>query len=209
MRPPTLRERQRQLREGAILDAAHELMAEQGYADMSMDALAVRVGVSKATLYQHFPSKEELAIDVIIRLMRRGEECVYSLDPSAPAISRLEESLRQGIERRAALWAARLTLLPTSVRCHPRYQAQQERLVTAFSTLVDAAKAEGDIAPELPTAVIVRLLFCLLRGDYEDLLTSGECSLADLSATLVSIIFDGIRSNKVAPQRDHGPVILD
>ncbi len=68
----SLRERQRQVREDTILDIAHELMVTQGYANMSMDDLAGKVGISKATLYQHFPSKEEVAINVIGRGMRRG-----------------------------------------------------------------------------------------------------------------------------------------
>src|SRR4028118_2171798 len=94
----TLRQRQRQLREDAILDAAHELMVSQGYAEMSMDDLAAQVGISKATLYQHFASKEELAVNVIVRGMRQGEEFIANLDPAVPAIQRLEQVMRNGIE---------------------------------------------------------------------------------------------------------------
>ena len=68
----SLRERQRQVREDTILDIAHELMVTRGYANTSMDDHAGQVGISKATLYQHFPSKEELAITVIGRGTRRG-----------------------------------------------------------------------------------------------------------------------------------------
>ena len=41
-----------------ILDAGRELFMTQGYADTSMDQVTAKSGVSKATVYNHFPSKE-------------------------------------------------------------------------------------------------------------------------------------------------------
>jgi AcrR family transcriptional regulator len=43
-----------------ILEAASELFEQQGYAGTSIRDLAVRVGMTKAALYYHFPSKEEV-----------------------------------------------------------------------------------------------------------------------------------------------------
>lgn len=43
-----------------ILDAARELFLAHGYGAVSMDTVARRAGVSKATLYAHFTSKDEL-----------------------------------------------------------------------------------------------------------------------------------------------------
>ncbi|MBD0271414.1 MAG: TetR/AcrR family transcriptional regulator [Acetobacteraceae bacterium] len=44
----------------AVLDAAAELFLAQGFAAVSMDAVARHAGVSKATLYAHFPGKDAL-----------------------------------------------------------------------------------------------------------------------------------------------------
>src|SRR5215217_4650027 len=44
----------------AILDAAGKLFLAQGFAAVSMDAVAREAGVSKATLYAHFPGKDAL-----------------------------------------------------------------------------------------------------------------------------------------------------
>ena len=49
----------------AILDAASELLLEQGLHAMSMDEVAERAGVSKATIYRWWASKEILAIDAL------------------------------------------------------------------------------------------------------------------------------------------------
>jgi AcrR family transcriptional regulator len=43
-----------------ILQAAYRIFLDQGYGVASMDAIAREAGVSKATLYAHFTSKEEL-----------------------------------------------------------------------------------------------------------------------------------------------------
>jgi AcrR family transcriptional regulator len=46
--------------DGAILIAARELLAEVGYAQVTMDATAARAGTSKAAIYRRYKSKAEL-----------------------------------------------------------------------------------------------------------------------------------------------------
>lgn len=189
-----MRERQRQVREDAILDAAHELMVARGYAEMSMDDVAAHVGISKATLYQHFPSKEELVIHVIVRAMRRGEEFIHAQDPALPAIVRLERVMQNAIEDRASIRSEQPMLMPPSLHQHPLYQEQATRSRAALAMLVDAAKEQGDIDPQLATPIIVRVLVSGIREtSYGDLLASGACSPSQLSRTLVTIMFNGIR----------------
>ena len=49
----------------AILKAAAELLLVQGLSAVSMDAVAERAGVSKATIYRWWPTKETLALDAL------------------------------------------------------------------------------------------------------------------------------------------------
>jgi AcrR family transcriptional regulator len=49
----------------AILAAAGDLLLEHGLEAVSMDAIAERAGVSKATIYRWWPTKETLAIDAL------------------------------------------------------------------------------------------------------------------------------------------------
>lgn len=51
----------------AVLDAAHGCFLEHGYANTSMDMVAARAGVSKATIYAHFASKDVLFGAIICR----------------------------------------------------------------------------------------------------------------------------------------------
>ena len=49
----------------SIVDAAKDLFVSQGYGAVSMDAIARAAGVSKATLYAHFASKDRLFASII------------------------------------------------------------------------------------------------------------------------------------------------
>jgi AcrR family transcriptional regulator len=48
-----------------VLDAATKLFADQGIDATSMDGIAAASGVSKATIYKHWPDKDKLALEVL------------------------------------------------------------------------------------------------------------------------------------------------
>ena len=54
----------------ALLDVTLELAGEVGINGMSMDDLAQRAGVSKATIYRRWPSKERLVLDALNHALR-------------------------------------------------------------------------------------------------------------------------------------------
>lgn len=54
----------------ALLDATLQLAGEVGINGMSMDDLAQRAGVSKATIYRRWPSKEALVLDALASAIR-------------------------------------------------------------------------------------------------------------------------------------------
>lgn len=49
----------------AVLDAAADLLLSRGLSSVSMDEVAERAGVSKATIYRWWPTKETLALDAL------------------------------------------------------------------------------------------------------------------------------------------------
>src|SRR4029079_3096341 len=65
-RSPALRGRRmrtrlpRAERERQMLETAHALFAERGYAEVTMDEVAAAVGVTKPLLYNYFGNKERL-----------------------------------------------------------------------------------------------------------------------------------------------------
>jgi TetR/AcrR family transcriptional regulator, mexJK operon transcriptional repressor len=71
--PPGIKARQ-------ILGAAKRLFMEQGYGPVSMDAIAREAGVSKATLYAHFASKQDLFAAIIRGECRRHGQALAPPD---------------------------------------------------------------------------------------------------------------------------------
>jgi len=85
----------------AILKVAAEVFQELGYERTSMSEICVRVGGSKATLYNYFPSKEELFYEVVnIPVGAEFESVCRAIDPSAEDIT---VSLRSFGERLLSL----------------------------------------------------------------------------------------------------------
>jgi AcrR family transcriptional regulator len=78
----------------AILDAAERLLAHYGYKKMTMDDLAREAGIGKGTTYLHFPSKAEVALCTIDRIVDRLLRCLRALaDSDEPASERLRQML--------------------------------------------------------------------------------------------------------------------
>ncbi len=52
--------------DGAIAAAARELLAEQGYAQLTVDAVAARAGVGKAAIYRRHATKQEMIFAAVM-----------------------------------------------------------------------------------------------------------------------------------------------
>jgi AcrR family transcriptional regulator len=62
---PTRTRLSRGERHGLILESATEVFGTRGYHNVSMDDIAEQAGISKALVYQHFDSKDELYLAVM------------------------------------------------------------------------------------------------------------------------------------------------
>ncbi|GAA1106570.1 TetR/AcrR family transcriptional regulator [Nocardiopsis composta] len=70
-----------------IRETALELFAQQGFSDTSLRQIAERLQITKAALYYHFPSKQELLAEVVKPFLEEGEALLAAAeaapDPSA------------------------------------------------------------------------------------------------------------------------------
>jgi TetR/AcrR family transcriptional regulator of autoinduction and epiphytic fitness len=91
-RPARLTERKRQ----AILEAAIAEFRSQGFDATSMDRIAASAGVSKRTVYNHFPSKDALFAEILQRLWQRSAEMLsVPYRPDRPLREQLLQLLQQ------------------------------------------------------------------------------------------------------------------
>jgi AcrR family transcriptional regulator len=82
-------------RRAAILDAALEVFSGRGYHAASIDEIASQAGISKALIYEHFPSKKDLHASL---LERHVQEIFERLAQSAATPDPGEVRLRAGVD---------------------------------------------------------------------------------------------------------------
>ena len=91
---------------------------------MTMDELAAQVGITKVTLYQHFPSKEALAAGIAVDQMQSVEATLRPIyEADGPALERLTAVLRHSLEQQAPKWVANLPPNARFVAQNPASQA--------------------------------------------------------------------------------------
>lgn len=83
-----------------IQDVALELFAEQGYEKTSLREIAERLDVTKAALYYHFKTKEEILVSLFESLTRPMEELIewgrrqpHTLETKQEIVRRYDQAL--------------------------------------------------------------------------------------------------------------------
>ena len=173
-----------------ILDAALEAFLAMGYGAVSMDAIAARAGVSKATIYTRFPGKEQLFAAVVSRecdaCARRMSvaECSPALDlPST--LRRVAQELMDMITLPRNLAILRLVIAE-----EPRFPelgtafyesgpAEMLRNLTGFLT---REHERGQLHID-DAAVAAQHLVSLLRGDIQLRALLGAGDVSDAART--------------------------
>lgn len=67
-----------------IVDVSLELFGEVGYFNTSVDAIAKAAGISRATLYQYFPSKDEIFLELLDECGRALFRVARRIGPLGP-----------------------------------------------------------------------------------------------------------------------------
>lgn len=190
--PRDFRARQRAVREDAILTAAAELVATAGYDAMSTDDVAARVGISKRTLYDHFPSKELLVVRVVTSGMEKVLRAFDAVDPSLPAIDRLTEALRIAVRHRLSLWGWGHPLPRSTLEQYDDYMRLRRAAATRVGALLEEGKRQGSIVRDVPTPILARLLLQWFSADLGGIVQMSGLSEAEVADVIVRVILRGV-----------------
>ena len=129
----------------AILDAMERLLVRYGYKKTTMDDLAREVGIGKGSIYLHFPSKEEVALCSIDRIVDRLQHRLREIAGSSAGVDeRLREMLRTRVLFRfdsVRDYSQGLDDLFESLR--PAYMARRHRYFEAEREIFAQILVEG------------------------------------------------------------------
>jgi AcrR family transcriptional regulator len=175
----------------AILDATLHLVGEVGLGGLTMDAVAAQAGVSKATIYRRWASKESLVLDAWMACFT---------DDTIPDTGRLEDDLivLMGGLRDNISNGLLARVLPQMVaaaqvneelnRAYRQFVANRRRRMTSVLT---RAVERG----ELPPGTDIDLVHDTLIGPiFYRTLMSGAVSGDDVLTTVIDTVLAGIRA---------------
>lgn len=179
-----------------IIDCAASLMAAQGDA-VSMNAIAAAAGVSRATLYRYFPSREALlsamATASIEELAARIADADVQGIPVEQAIARLVRGF--------IATGGKYTVLAGAghhrTGDHPR---SETLLIEPVRALFRRGIAEGSLRAGLAPDLLVTLFSGLIKAALE-MTTTGRMGPEEASATVIAVFLDGAR----APRESDSP----
>ena len=158
---PSMKERQRQLREDAILDAAVEFIQTKGFNAMTLEDITEAIGISRPTLYQHFSSKEDVLIHVGIRNLKYAAEQLAAMDPAMSATDRLCLFMGWCIDRKFGEHREMfydMTRLVMSCGNDPRYAGPQGAFIKKLEELVSLAQAEGGVRSDVSATILSEVI---------------------------------------------------
>ncbi|MBV9471830.1 MAG: TetR/AcrR family transcriptional regulator [Solirubrobacterales bacterium] len=142
-----------------ILDSARAVFAEYG-AEAQMDDVARRAGVGVGTVYRHFATKEALMVELVRQKFRLFADGVRTaLERDGDPFAALVEVMRRNAETAAQDAATQLALAGAGEQIWMQAQAEQQELLALTGELLERARREGTIRPDV-RAIDIGMLMC-------------------------------------------------
>ena len=190
-------------REDAIIETVNQLLAEKGFEAMTVDEVAATVGIAKASLYKHFPSKEDLATAAMVRVMQRAQTFIKTLPalatPKARPLDNIRAVARWTMEVKLAGQMPSLPSQNSSLRATLIANADyMDGLMEVSDTLgawIEAAQKAGTINPKLPAIAVLYTLYARACDPVlEFLKLGGQHDDAQIIEMVLSTCFEGLNS---------------
>jgi AcrR family transcriptional regulator len=147
----------------SILAVTYELLSEEGIGGVSIDEVSRRSGVSKTTIYRHWPSRSALLLDACSKMGTR---------PEIPDTGTLKGDL---------------IVLAT----HLVHQLKTARWAAVLPSIIDAAERDPEVAQlhaQLQAGQMIPFLAVTERAKKRGELASGQ-SPSEFAASIVSPFF--------------------
>jgi AcrR family transcriptional regulator len=175
----------------AILEAAAELLLLRGLGAVSMDAVAERAGVSKATIYRWWPSKEMLALDALVDWAAHRVPTRDTGSLRGDLLALVRPWVRE-IRRRS--FGPVIAALITEAQSDPQFaDAYRTHFVEPRREAMRAAFARARKRGEVPAGLQVEVALDLIYGAVYHRLLHGHAELSDRFARdLVELALGGI-----------------
>lgn len=167
----------------ALVASTIKLILAEG--DVNISAVARDAGVSRVTLYTHFPTKEDLVEAALQHTVQRTEQLLAAIPDEGPAtevITRILRTSWQQVHENTNLHAVAQAVLPPG-----KIQMSHGTLHTLLSQLLERGQAEGDVRTDLPRPWLISVAFALVHLAAEQS-HDGQADPDQIGETLVETV---------------------
>ena len=189
------------IRERLLLTAMQEFM-QYGFSGISMDDLAIRMGMSKKTLYKYYPSKEELVKAVLEVRKQRVGELMSFIETKVPKHAFGEKIIQVSQKVAESL---------SDVQPHVMYDLKKSfplifedfdafkkaSIVKGFTSALNEGRASGvfrdDIPIELAVHMHLTLISSMMNPEY---LSSQKYTPLQVFNMILRCTMEGLCTNK-------------
>lgn len=183
-----LRERNKQARHDAIVDAAMQLFQRKGYEQTTMEEIAAEADISAPTLYRYFPRKPELLIALFWLGRARMSPKLEAFHRASvgmgavEAVSGLLFLNNSGVETMGErkLWREAMA---AQLRMHDLPDDEFRRIKQYFEEHIERMllrlRADGKINPDAPIKPMLDVLYAIAAENYYRILANEFPSADD------------------------------
>ena len=172
-----------------ILQTAQRLFRDKGFAQTSMDLVTAEAGVSKQTVYAHFPSKDQLFVEVLRAFLEDG------LTGPWPSIA--EDATPAGLEQQLCALGGRVT----TALMDPGYLATVRMAIAEMPRMPQLGELFSQAVPHR----VLKLTADLLKdADARGLVAVADPALAArlfIGPFVVTALLEGLLKPTAKPRR--------
>lgn len=198
MKKLTFKQRMMLERESLIIETVNHLLATKGYDAMTVDEIADTVGIAKASLYRHFPSKEALGMAALVDIMHKALEVINQLNATdQTAIDKLKALTQWAMRLKLAQKMPNLPSENSQLRelliANDDYTNNLVMLSDSIGEWIEQAQAEGNLQNNIPGLAILYTLYARACDPVLGFLRSSQLYDDDeIIAIVTRTCFEGL-----------------
>jgi AcrR family transcriptional regulator len=195
----SFKEQMHRAREDAIIRTVNVLLAQKGFEAMTVDEVAATVGIAKASLYKHFPSKEDLAAAAMVQVMHRAQDYIATLSTTDAPLDNLRSVVRWTMELKLAGQMPSLPSQNSTLRAvlmaNKDYMDGLMEVSDVLGGWIEAAQSQGKVNKQVPAIAILYTLFARACDPVlEFLKMGGMYDDAQIINLVMATCFDGLNA---------------
>lgn len=187
-----------------LREAALELFAREGYAAVSMRAIAAMTGVQAGAIYNYFPTKQDILFDLLTRHMEALDAAWRETERSATGKMQLADFVRFHVRyhlvRPREMFISYMELRSLEAENFRRIRELRRGYEAIPRQMIEDGMARG-VFDGLDAEVTTRAIIALLNGLTTWYREDGRLSLGEIET-----VYIGLVSRMVGAREEEGNV---